>query len=546
MFFNSWKKNKIYLFLLISMPFSLKAADLSFSEIMFDPKGSDTDREWVEIKNNIGGTIDLEKYKFCDSGSCHKFFDSGSGFKIPPQSFGVFAKNPAKFKEDYPNFSGFILRSSFSLTNSKELLELKNSVSQVLDVVEYNSEVGGTDGDSFSLFGDTWKNGKPTPGGENVFQEISSEENNENEGSNNSNDNDEDIKINRTYVEISDVIDGKKKLKAEIVDNISTLIAGAKSQFDGRAYGITGIEIKGAEYFWNFGDGKKGYGKKVHHTYLYPGEYVLTLLVKSSNFSGHTRRIVKVAEPQIEISAVSSNKNWIKLKNNYSDILKLDNWFLMVDGEKFEIPQESYILPKKEIIFPNEITKLDVKEGSKIFLLFPNGEKVTRFVKKEEPILKNLSFELAKNNLTFQKKETVGEKINNFLVSVKKPLLKKELYKKENFEEKKMVDEKKSVSEDNNRENIDNGNNLFNNVAFMKRNFSLSQDKNKKNNQNTDFKKELKIKKDDSFWLENIYFIIFIIFNFILVVFSVILKNFEDDPRAEISEEALEYDIEEL
>jgi len=55
--------------------------------------------------------------------------------------------------------------------------------------------------------------------------------------------------IERTYVEISDVIDGKKKLKAEIIDNIPTLIAGAENEFNGRAYGITGVEIKGAEYF---------------------------------------------------------------------------------------------------------------------------------------------------------------------------------------------------------------------------------------------------------------------------------------------------------
>jgi hypothetical protein len=50
-------------------------------------------------------------------------------------------------------------------------------------------------------------------------------------------------------VEITDVINGKKKLKAEIIDNIPTLIAGAENEFNGRAYGITGVEIKGAEYF---------------------------------------------------------------------------------------------------------------------------------------------------------------------------------------------------------------------------------------------------------------------------------------------------------
>jgi hypothetical protein len=33
------------------------------------------------------------------------------------------------------------------------------------------------------------------------------------------------------------------------------------------------------------------------------------LIVKSANFTGNTRKIVKVVEPNIEISAVDSEKN---------------------------------------------------------------------------------------------------------------------------------------------------------------------------------------------------------------------------------------------
>jgi hypothetical protein len=46
------------------------------------------------------------------------------------------------------------LRASFSLTNSKELLELKNENAKVVSMVEYNVEVGGKNGNSFSLFDD--------------------------------------------------------------------------------------------------------------------------------------------------------------------------------------------------------------------------------------------------------------------------------------------------------------------------------------------------------------------------------------------------------
>lgn len=59
----------------------------------------------------------------------------------------------------------------------------------------------------------------------------------------------------------------------------------------------------------------------------------------------------------------------------------------MVDGEKFKIPRETYILSEGEIIFPNSSTHLDVRPDSNIFLLFPNGEKVTKFVDQTESVI---------------------------------------------------------------------------------------------------------------------------------------------------------------
>jgi len=110
-------------------------------------------------------SVNLEKYKFCDSGSCHTLYSKkthpeyfnnlGSDFKIPGNSYGIITKDPKQFEIDYPNFNGFILRSSFSINNNGELLELKDENKNVISVVEYNSEFGGKNGDTFSLIGDT-------------------------------------------------------------------------------------------------------------------------------------------------------------------------------------------------------------------------------------------------------------------------------------------------------------------------------------------------------------------------------------------------------
>jgi hypothetical protein len=55
--------------------------------------------------------------------------------------------------------------------------------------------------------------------------------------------------INTSYSEISsDMYLGKKKLKAEISD-IGVIMAGARSEIYGRAFGLSGVEIYGIDFF---------------------------------------------------------------------------------------------------------------------------------------------------------------------------------------------------------------------------------------------------------------------------------------------------------
>ncbi len=524
--FSFFKKNilKKSIFLFLIFPTISLASEINFSEVMADPEGTDTNREWIEVKNTANYPVNLEKYKFCDSGSCHKLYSENNNFKIQPKSFGIIAKNISEFKNDYQDFSGFVLRASFSLTNAGEKLELKNQNGDVVSVVEYSGDVCGKNGDSCSLFGDTWKNGKSTPGSENVFKKK--ESSNSSGGSSSS---DETPKIDRTYVEITDVIDGKKKLKAEIIDDIPTLIAGAENEFHGRAYGITGIEIRGAEYFWNMGDGKKEYGKNIKHTFLYPGKYILTLVVKSANFTGNIRKIVSVINSPIEISSIDSKENWIKIKNNYSDILKLDGWEIFVDGEKFKIPKESYILGNSELIFPNKITNLDVKNNSHIFLLFPKGQKQSVFVKKDVSKIDSISLDLDENKKP--KKINIVNKI-------------KKVFKKNNFKKKETQSELKKVNFDN-----------FNERNFLEKNNFVKVEKKDEENfakqnfpKNTEKKENLKLKENNNFILKNLYFIIFVVFTGILVLISFILNylNKKDILDDEIKKEAWDYEIEEI
>ena len=56
-------------------------ASVTINEIMYDPDGSDTNREWVELYNDGGSSVDLSAWKFVEAGVNHGLtnFSGGDG-----------------------------------------------------------------------------------------------------------------------------------------------------------------------------------------------------------------------------------------------------------------------------------------------------------------------------------------------------------------------------------------------------------------------------------------------------------------------------------
>ena len=425
------RKLLIFLFLFVSPIFSQATnQNIIFTEIMYDAQGTDAGYEWVEIKNNFGYSKSLEGYKFCEGGSsvvCHSFKkENNPSFDLEKDAWAIITDDREKFKSKY-NFSGLILESSgFTLTNTGETIELKDDTGNILDSLTYNPDSGGKDGNTLSLFDDTWRNGEATPGRENI------EKNNNSDNGGGGGD-DEQNNTNHSYVEISDILAGKKKLKAEI-DEIKTIIAGARTKISGRAYGLSGAEINGVEFLWSLGDGSKDRGQTIYHEYSFPGKYLISLVVKSGHFtSPKTTQKIVVINPPIEISQVDFEKKFIEVKNNSNSILNLQDWILMMDGEKFVIPENTYILEKGVIKFTSKNTGLRFKDGYRVFLLYPNGEKFQEYKKIE--------------NKEKKKKKEGEDRAEFFLTNNKVGQEKKEESKKSDFKSNKNdFDKKKGIT----------------------------------------------------------------------------------------------------
>jgi hypothetical protein len=121
-----------------------------FSEIYYDPIGDDKKHEWVEIYNN--GTIptDITSWRFEENNTQHYINEVTNETTIGPGSYAIIADNAVQFLNDYPNFSGLLFDSSFSLSNTGENLTLRAGYDgEIMDFLLYNST--WVEGDGFSL-----------------------------------------------------------------------------------------------------------------------------------------------------------------------------------------------------------------------------------------------------------------------------------------------------------------------------------------------------------------------------------------------------------
>ena len=108
------------IFLFSATPVWTAPSDIQITEIMYNPDGTDTDHEWVELKNTgsesveIVGTSKTGSWRFFD-GSNRLFSTSTI---LAPGAYLIVARSTTTFSSDHTGFVGQIVQSSFTLTNT--------------------------------------------------------------------------------------------------------------------------------------------------------------------------------------------------------------------------------------------------------------------------------------------------------------------------------------------------------------------------------------------------------------------------------------------
>ena len=169
---------KIILVLLLFFLFSARGfafADLLINEIMYNPKGNDSGREWVEIYNTDPAvSVDLSKWYFFTDNTKHSLNPQSSP-AIPALGYAIIVQDPVKFKGDWPNFPGLIFDSSWSDLNNTagETIALKDPGFNLISTTTYHPFTSGKDDtNSLQLINNSWVGAAPTPGGLNQLPVI--------------------------------------------------------------------------------------------------------------------------------------------------------------------------------------------------------------------------------------------------------------------------------------------------------------------------------------------------------------------------------------
>lgn len=350
---------KLFFVLLICFSSFIVHASVTINEIMYDLEGTDTDREWVEVYNSGGEAIDLSTWKFVEGNSNHSLVPFDGGSTIAPNGYAVIADKPEKFKADWPNFSGVLFDSSFSLGNDPgEELSLKDDTATTVDTVTYVTAVGAQgDGTTLNRNGTVFIVSPATPGIENTTTQ-NDDTNDETNNDNNSGDTSSGgVSPSLKIIEIA-----TPKITAQIESKLS-LVAGTPIIFEPKIRGYSGESLSQGKFFWNLGDGmsiEKNTNEKIMYTYDSPGEYVVSLEYFRNSYQFESdamdRLVIQVSPPSMVVSSVLSDGS-VEITNTSPKETDLFGWVLKADGNSFLFPKNTVILAGRKIMFTPKITR---------------------------------------------------------------------------------------------------------------------------------------------------------------------------------------------
>ena len=378
--------------------FRLAFAEVVISEIMYNPAGTDTNREWVELHNNGTETVNVlsgrasTDWRFDDgSTSLHYINDS---LEIPADGYAIITNDKNTFNIEYPNVS-LVADTSMTLDNSGMVKIWDGSDPRVLVAsYSYSSTQGAdNDGNSLQFDGTAWCSASPTAGLENSSCDTGGGNQNDTGGGSNGNNTGGDAtgdnnsggggstteKTSNTKPKVPEVLIIKTKITAK-----NTGFVNMPINFKGETMFSNGQNIFSGRYLWNFGDGDSRQNlvtnnEKFTHTYYYPGDYTVILEHYPDFFAENPDAVskldIQIAQSAVYISSVGNEQDFfVELTNNSDFDADISTWSLSNGNRNFYFPKNTIIPVKKKMKVSSRITGFTINDKNNLKLLSPIGE----------------------------------------------------------------------------------------------------------------------------------------------------------------------------
>jgi hypothetical protein len=366
----------ILVFSFLFFGFKVANATLVVNEIMYNPAGTDTGHEWLEVYNNDSiSAVDLSKWYFFSDNTKHSLSAQGSSI-LPVNGYAIIAQDPVKFTLDWPSFSGLVFDSSWGDLNNTtgETIALKDSDLNLVSETTYLSSTGGgDDGNSLQRKNDnTWFAATPTPGQVNENNNVLNPPTTSGGGG-----------VANVAPEIKPKVVEIPKIKTKIIAN-SLVYVGIPFDLAFSTLGYSNEIRNYGRYFCNFGDGDSkeinlNQNTKFSHIYYYEGEYEVTLEYYS-NYYGDTpdtvnKIIIKVIPATVFISRIGDEKDFfIELSNNSDYDVDISKWIISSNSKTFTLPKNTNIGAKSKMILSPKITNFMLDDKTSLKLLKSTGE----------------------------------------------------------------------------------------------------------------------------------------------------------------------------
>lgn len=367
------------LFCIISFLFFARSASAQvvINEIAWMGTTTSTANEWIELVNVGDSFVDLSGWVL--SGAGKKDISLVGGIKG-----GGFYLIERTDDTTVPSVEADLVASFVNgISNTGTIIYLRNAKGEEID------SVNGSDGWKVdgvvvgnSLTKETaqrgingWLTGTPTPGSSNSSQAS----------------NTVTTETQSLVTVMSSASDSfsyfDTTMYTRIVVQSGSFISGAPIIFTGEAVDAKKKQIDSVYYLWAFGDGETGSGKTASHIFRYPGSYVVTLTVSSSQGATAVTTTTKIAifPALLRASIYEEGSSAVNIANDSSKDIDLSSWAIDIGSRRFTIPEHTILSAHESIILAPETTGFR-SPISFVNIFYPNGKPYEQ-AKKDLPVV---------------------------------------------------------------------------------------------------------------------------------------------------------------